>query len=273
MRDAGEATVTVVVDGENAWGGYADDGRPFLRALYRQLEHDDELETATFSQCAAGTPAAPAIERLATGSWIDEAGSAPGADLGTWIGEDEENRAWELLADARAELQRAGSDAVDACWALHAAEGSDWFWWFGEDQDSGHDWDFDELFRTHLANVYRFIGREPPDALRRPIVARTVYWSVTRPVSRIRAGDRLTLQTNCPGVVTWRRGELPQHETALSLVGGVMAGVHRYQATLGPFDEGPALSFVFDCRQPGCTCQDACCRPQRRQVDIDALGP
>lgn len=38
---------------------------------------------------------------LFTASWIDENGSTPGVELGTWIGEAEENRGWELLADAR----------------------------------------------------------------------------------------------------------------------------------------------------------------------------
>lgn len=41
------------------------------------------------------------------------------------------------------------------------AEGSDWFWWFGEDQDSGNDDKFDDLFRTHLKNIYRGLGVEP----------------------------------------------------------------------------------------------------------------
>jgi len=36
-----------------------------------------------------------------------------------------------------------------------AAEGSDWFWWYGEDQNSpSGDEPFDESFRKHLTNVY-----------------------------------------------------------------------------------------------------------------------
>ena len=35
------------------------------------------------------------------------------------------------------------------------AEGSDWFWWYGDDHSSDHDLEFDELFRRHVRNVYR----------------------------------------------------------------------------------------------------------------------
>jgi len=54
------------------------------------------------------------------------------------------------------------------------AEGSDWFWWFGEDQDSGDDDEFDDLFRTHLKNIYRGLGTDPPPALDRHIVPHAV---------------------------------------------------------------------------------------------------
>ena len=50
--------------------------------------------------------------------------------------------------------------------ALMAAQGSDWFWWYGADQDSGDDSQFDALFRTHLRTIYESLGVElPPDLL------------------------------------------------------------------------------------------------------------
>ena len=33
---------------------------------------------------------------------------------------------------------------------LFIAEGSDWFWWYGDDHSSDHDLEFDDLFRRHL---------------------------------------------------------------------------------------------------------------------------
>jgi alpha-amylase/alpha-mannosidase (GH57 family) len=159
--------VTIVLDGENTWGGYADDGRPFLHALYDALTTDGRLKTVTFAEYLLGNaarrvPAHPPasltrVHDLATGSWIDEPGSAHGVDLGTWIGEPEENAAWELLGAARAALQAGGPEAVSgrALDALLAAQGSDWYWWFGADQESRNDAEFDELFRAHLQAVYR----------------------------------------------------------------------------------------------------------------------
>ena len=47
------------------------------------------------------------------------------------------------------------------------AEGSDWFWWYGDDHSSDHDRDFDELFRTHLRNAYTYLGLAIPDELLR----------------------------------------------------------------------------------------------------------
>jgi alpha-amylase/alpha-mannosidase (GH57 family) len=57
------------------------------------------------------------------------------------------------------------------------AEGSAWYWWFGEDQDSGSDDEFDDLFRTHLKSIYRGLESEPPAELDRQIVPHAVLWT------------------------------------------------------------------------------------------------
>jgi alpha-amylase/alpha-mannosidase (GH57 family) len=44
---------------------------------------------------------------------------------------------------------------------MHILEGSDWFWWYGED-DTG---DFDKLFRMHMRNFYKIIGKAAPEYL------------------------------------------------------------------------------------------------------------
>ena len=133
-----DRVLTVCLDGENAWGSYRQDGRVFLDALYRLLAEDGEIQTVTRSEFLAGNPARgfaphapdelPEVHDLFTGSWIDEPGSAPGVDLGTWIGEPEENAAWELLGTAREHLRRKGvsrAEASRAYRAVYAAEGSD----------------------------------------------------------------------------------------------------------------------------------------------------
>ena len=53
---------------------------------------------------------------------------------------------------------------------LMIAEGSDWCWWYGPEHESANRPEFDQLFRVHLANVYRALGQPPPDELSRPIL-------------------------------------------------------------------------------------------------------
>lgn len=278
----GDRVLTVALDGENAWGAYRDDGRPFLHALYRALAGDPEILTVTFGEYLEGNPARAVaahppggqrvVHDLRTGSWIDERGSAPGADLGTWIGEEEENRAWELLGEAREFLAARGAGPAthpDAFEALYAAEASDWFWWLGEDQESGRDPEFDELFRLHLRNVYRALGAEPPDALWRYIVPRTVEWTFAAPVARIQPGDRLAVRTNCPGILLWRvDGGEPRSER-VPAVGGVMAGQQRHRIVLGPFTAGDRqVRFRFECTHPRCPGEDLCSTAGEHEVAI-----
>ena len=290
-----DRVLTVVLDGENAWGAYRDDARPFLHALYGLLESDAEVRTVTLGEYLTGNTArgvrphsVPALNRvydLATGSWIDELGSAPGVDLGTWIGEEEENRAWEMLREARDDLEAAGAtpaNAPGAFEALYAAEGSDWFWWFGDDQDSANDALFDDLFRMHLANTYNARGVAVPALLAEHIVPRSVTWTMTAPVATIQPGDRLIVRTNCPTTLSWWLSDIDSvgasmqsssdlHEQVLAPVGGVMAGLSRYQTTLGPFgDADKCVSFVFRCENAYCDGLDACCRASEYRVHIQA---
>jgi alpha-amylase/alpha-mannosidase (GH57 family) len=268
-----DCVLTIVLDGENAWGGYPDDGRPFLHALYDRLSSDARLRTVTFSEYLLGNPArgipphplealAP-VHELATGSWIDEPGSDPGVDLGTWIGEPEENAAWTLLGAARSALIRAGANAEgahDAHASLLAAEGSDWFWWFGGDQESSNDASFDELFRAHLRGAYRAIGVDVPPDLDDAIVPHPVVWTFAHPVARIGRRDQLTIRTNCPGRLTFRVGDGAESTAGLTPVGGVMAGSRRFQVTLGPLPrEVETLTFRFHCEHPGCPHDAPCC--------------
>lgn len=277
-----DRVLTIVLDGENAWGAYPEDARPFLHALYGLLEHDAEVATVTFAEYLEGNPArgiAPHLPEaqtrvadLFTGSWIDEFASAPGVDLGTWIGEGEENQGWELLGQARDVLSQAGATmetAPGAFEALYLAEGSDWFWWFGADQDSGNDAEFDDLFRTHLKNIYRGLGVEPPAELDRHIVPHAVVWTFTQQAAWMQPGDRLTVRTNCPGMLTWQIDGGALQAAALLPAGGVMAGIQRYHLTLGPVPaEAGEVRFRFRCTQRGCDGRDICCKTDEHMVEI-----
>jgi hypothetical protein len=49
------------------------------------------------------------------------------------------------------------------------AEGSDWFWWYGDDHSSENAEEFDALFRNHVKNVYLLAGEPCPAELDIPI--------------------------------------------------------------------------------------------------------
>lgn len=158
--------VNLILDGENAWEFYPDNGRPFLLALYRALAKTDGLVPATLSGALDGGCDRASLERLHPGSWIH-------GNFNIWIGHPEKNLAWDWVARAAATLDEATdvgeAKRAKAYEALLAAEGSDWFWWYGDDHYSAHDHLFDHLFRAHLQQVYRALGRPVPDGLHLPI--------------------------------------------------------------------------------------------------------
>ena len=164
----GHDLVTVILDGENAWEHYPNDGAEFLDALYGALEAAEDVETTTPASYLAAHSDAGRIQSLWTGSWID-------ADFHIWIGRPETNRAWQYLGAARRTLSGLGEtsardvDLEEARRHLMRAEGSDWFWWYGDDFDAAEEDLFDWLFREHLAAAYRAMGEAPPTALAHPI--------------------------------------------------------------------------------------------------------
>ena len=287
LHDDDDRVLTIVLDGENAWGGYRDDGRPFLRALYGRLASNPRLKTVTFSEylfgnASRGIPPHPVdqltrVFDLATGSWIDEPGSAPGVDLGTWIGEQEENVGWTLLGEARAAA--AGSSAPPSARqraqeSLLAAEGSDWFWWFGSDQESRSDAAFDELFRGHLRGAYSALELEEPEALDDFIVAHPMVWTFTHPLVAVRHSDQVSIRTNCAGRLTYQIDDMSRESRSLAAVGGVMAGARRFQATLGPFPAAAKrLTFQFHCEHPGCDGRAPCCTGESQEINLSRTRP
>jgi Glycosyl hydrolase family 57 len=171
IRDAGRrfteasggevATVPVILDGENAWEHFEGGGRPFLRALYTALQDAPDIQTVTMSEAASG-PTRP-LPSIFPGSWIN-------GDFYIWIGHRDDHRAWDQLSAARAAFDERSTlapaaDRDRALEELLIAEGSDWFWWYGDDHSSDHDAEFDDLFRRHLRNAYGALGLAVPEEL------------------------------------------------------------------------------------------------------------
>jgi len=161
------ALVPIILDGENAWEWYEGDGRPFLRELYRRISEDPELEAVTVAEALARFEPQP-LDHIFPGSWIN-------ANFDVWIGAEEDNQSWERLLEARKFYESKSGGATEAARKLAydellIAEGSDWNWWYGPEHGSDNRPEFDQLYRDHLANVYRALGEEPPANLSQPIL-------------------------------------------------------------------------------------------------------
>ena len=214
----GPHLVSVILDGENAWEYYENDGKEFLSSLYSGLSEDPLIRTVTPSEFLALAPDQPKIENLWAGSWINH-------DFSTWIGEDEENRAWDYLATTREILQKyitgvrqTTSEALQQAQNyMYVAEGSDWFWWFGTDQNSDSDEAFDQQFRSTLKQVYVSLGEAAPTFLDVPIIPLS-------PIAADIASSEL-ISVTIDGQVS--NGELDKAGVYLAS-GGVMASGQAY---------------------------------------------
>ena len=160
--------VTIALDGENCWEFYPQDGKPFLENLYQTLSQHSQIQLVTVSEFLQQFPATATIpgNQLHSGSWVD-------GSFTTWIGDPAKNRAWDLLTQAREMLANhpeATEENNPKAWeALYAAEGSDWFWWFGEGHSSNQDAIFDSLFREHLCSIYQALNEPIPAILYQPV--------------------------------------------------------------------------------------------------------
>jgi len=168
----GPHLVTVILDGENPWEHYPNDGNEFLNRLYTALSESKTVKTTTVTEYLSMFPGQRHLDTLWWGCWFSP-------DYSTWIGEEEENTAWEYLRITRENLARYdiyGKKKADkeqigkALDFMYLAEGSDWFWWYGADQDSGVDEYFDWAFRSLLTEVYKALGEEVPDFLKVPVM-------------------------------------------------------------------------------------------------------
>ncbi len=161
-----EHVVSVILDGENAWEYYPDNGYYFLNRLYQTLAEHPHIEPTTFSSCHDAI-APRQLNHLVAGSWVY-------GSFSTWIGSPEKNRAWDLLVEAKkaydehcAALPAAQQQKVTRL--LGICEGSDWFWWFGDYNPADSVNDFDRLYRKQIRLLYIELGLTPPAALDTPL--------------------------------------------------------------------------------------------------------
>ncbi|GAC1489438.1 MAG: hypothetical protein NVS2B14_00690 [Chamaesiphon sp.] len=79
-----------------------------------------------------------------------------------------DHRLSDLIGFSYANHPEATEENNPEAWeALYAAEGSDWFWWFGEGHSSNQDAMFDQLFREHISAIYQALNEPIPPNVKR----------------------------------------------------------------------------------------------------------
>lgn len=181
-----DGMVCIALDGENAWEYFPNDGHDFLEALYARLSEHQTIRTMTFSEALEDKNQVGHLKKLHPGSWINH-------DFGVWIGHHEDNKAWDLLFDAREEFQKAlksennNKDSLElARREIYIGEGSDWCWWFGDEHSSPDNDKFDSLYRSHLMNVYKLLNLSIPPELYEPIRTNYIRSHLIEPVDFIK---------------------------------------------------------------------------------------
>ena len=165
--DNPDAIVSIILDGENAWEYYPENGFYFLNALYERLSQHERIKMTTYSDYLEINQNRRQLNEIVAGSWVY-------GTFSTWIGEKDKNRAWEMLVDAKHAYDRvvknqqlSEEEMSLAQIQLATCESSDWFWWFGEYNSAESVAAFDEQYRLHLGNLYQLLKVEPPEYLTR----------------------------------------------------------------------------------------------------------
>jgi alpha-amylase/alpha-mannosidase (GH57 family) len=197
-------TITVVLDGENPWPYFPNFGEEFLHRLFDAIAQEPGLSVESLSQALEDYPdeQTERLPRVFPGSWIN-------ANFRIWIGDEEKNRAWELLRDTRnfysefLELHPdyAPGTRMEAFMNLMAAEGSDWFWWYGETAHAADEQFFDALFRSYLISVYRLLNQEVPDELNIPVIRKQQLPEQSIPTDLVRP----TVDGRVTGYYEWEQ--------------------------------------------------------------------
>jgi alpha-amylase/alpha-mannosidase (GH57 family) len=213
-----DVVVTVILDGENAWEYFPDDGHEFLGELYRHLNDDPEIRMVTLTE-AAESVRPQKLPHLFAGSWINH-------NFRIWIGHPEDNAAWDLLSEARQALVEFEQshpdydrDKIAKAWRqIYIAEGSDWCWWYGDEHRGAQNVEFDRIFRQHLSAVYEYLGLDPPLKLVTPIYSDEKVTRVVMPDTLLTPviDGRLThfYEWAGAGVFDCRTAEGVQHRVA-----------------------------------------------------------
>jgi alpha-amylase/alpha-mannosidase (GH57 family) len=157
------ACVNIILDGENCWEFYHNNGFDFLHSLLKEISECDFIDSSFHDEIYHNSRRD--IIALKPGSWIN-------ASFSIWDGDKEDLKAWDYLSTAATEVNKnkshknhsKASKLIDIC------EGSDWFWWFGPEHRAPDRLKFDSLFRDNLKLAYQLLDLDIPEYLEQPIM-------------------------------------------------------------------------------------------------------
>lgn len=241
------AVVPVILDGENCWEYYPDNGINFLRQLFGRLTGSPELETVLFSdECGNFNPQIPECTHLQAGSWID-------GNFDIWMGHREHRIAWDILAQTRTIVENkknllSAEQQKRLFELVYIAESSDWFWWYGDKHNAPNKPDFDVLFRWYLSEIYKLIGIKIPTLLNAPLGQLNAYNEFSPAKSRIQIPE-----TNIMGdEEIWKNSALylpDQNQSSMHRSGSIIKSVNfgndekRYYTRIILYDEAAGNEY------------------------------
>lgn len=170
LNNLEDSIVSIILDGENAWEYYEQDGNTFLKLLYQTIDKNPDFEIISYSDFLSNSNKKTYLNDIAPGSWIN-------GNFKIWIGHPEDNEAWVYLTQARNEIEKNKekideTDLNEVMQYINIAEGSDWCWWYGDEHSTEFELEFDELFRNNLKMVYKILKIPYPPYLDVPIVSK-----------------------------------------------------------------------------------------------------
>ena len=160
--------VTIALDGENCWEYYEKNGIEFLSNLYKKLNESNLFKLVGVTDYLSKYPPTDRLYNIKPGSWVR-------GDFSNWIGGEGQNQAWDCLYQARVDVEKYINSGIDGekrekiLREIYIAEGSDWFWWLGDNEKSGMDELWEQEFREHLFKIYEILEISPPENLKSPI--------------------------------------------------------------------------------------------------------
>ncbi len=142
VKSRKNATI-VIMDGENAWEYFAENGLPFLGEVFGKVMSEG-IRTYTLGEASTELSKAE-LNSFIPGSWID-------VGFPLWIGSYSKNRSWEILSLIRSSLNEDFIFNEQLKKEVFAAEGSDWNWWY-DTYYNASGLNFDRLYKEHLSRI------------------------------------------------------------------------------------------------------------------------